>query len=296
MGANVTLSVLSHNVYFLPRIFFPKLEQVSRAKLIGASDYVKGHDVVIFEEVWDAVPRGILVNALKDQYPFRTEVLGQTEGHWDVTSGRSLHGLGASGGVLIMSKWPIVRRHQYIYSTACGADWFAHKGFAYVQLNYTGKPIHVVGTHMQSNDKMCARPNGSSVVRHAQLLEIRSYLDQLNIPSSEPIIIAGDLNTQRDTVEYRALLSTLRATPPTEWTGGSFTWDSAHNSIIINNPTNHDPPQYLDYILTITDNSTVLANVQRVHHTPASPGDDSDYPFYDYSDHYPIISTIKAFL
>ena len=42
-----------------------------------------------------------------------------------------------SGGVGIVSKWPIVQQEQHIYKNGCGADSVGNKGFAYIKINKT---------------------------------------------------------------------------------------------------------------------------------------------------------------
>ncbi|MDN3166433.1 sphingomyelin phosphodiesterase, partial [Enterococcus faecalis] len=60
-----------------------------------------------------------------------------------------------SGGVGIVSKWPIVQQEQHIYKKGCGADMAGNKGFAYIKINKNGKYHHIIGTHLQAEDPTC---------------------------------------------------------------------------------------------------------------------------------------------
>lgn len=39
------------------------------------------------------------------------------------------------GGVTVLSKWPIVRKEQYIHKDACGSDRWPNRGFVHAELN-----------------------------------------------------------------------------------------------------------------------------------------------------------------
>ncbi|KAF9970672.1 hypothetical protein BGZ73_006581 [Actinomortierella ambigua] len=167
--------------------------------------------------------------------------------------------------------------------------------FAYVRLNRAGTPIHIIGTHLQSNDDMCVNTDSSAIIRRTQLLEIRKFIDKLNIPLTDLIILAGDLNIERNSEEFHSLLSILQAEPPTSWSGGPFTFDPVHNSLGAAN-SKDSVQQNLDYILTIGSHANVVSNDLKVINAEAPPIFDLDKEYHDYSDHYPIVSTIKAIL
>ena len=55
-----------------------------------------------------------------------------------------------------------------------------------------GLPIHVVGTHVQANE---GKVDGGPT-RILQMQELRNWMSGMAIPKDEPIILAGDINTE----------------------------------------------------------------------------------------------------
>ncbi|KAF9163027.1 hypothetical protein DFQ26_003030 [Actinomortierella ambigua] len=211
-AARVLADRLGTDLAGTPSVDAPETCSHQRAKLIAASDFIQGHDVLIFQEVWDMGPR-----------------------------------------------------------------------FAYVQLNRTGTPIHVIGTHLQSEDNLCAHPNGVATVQRAQLGELRTFIDQLNIPPTELVIAGGDFNINRGSAEYHILLSTLQADPPTSWSGAPFSWDADHNSLAVLTSPEESRLRYLDYILTFATHAKVASNVQKAINIQAPLIVDLNKEYHDYS-------------
>lgn len=122
----------------LPR--WGNLGHDERAKRISKSDYVKNQDVIVFEEAFDTSARKILLDNLREEYPYQTDVVGRTKKNWDASLGNFRSYSLVNGGVVILSKWPIEEKIQYIFNdSGCGTDWFANKGFVYVKINKEGK-------------------------------------------------------------------------------------------------------------------------------------------------------------
>jgi endonuclease/exonuclease/phosphatase family metal-dependent hydrolase len=98
-----------------------------------------------------------------------------------------------SGGVFILSKWPIVREDRHVYRNAIGADSMVAKGVVYARIMKEGKMFNVLGTHLQAWKSADARS-----VRIQQTLEIRDFVTKLELSSDEPLMLAGDFNIDRD--------------------------------------------------------------------------------------------------
>lgn len=154
--------------------------------------------------------------------------MGRSRSGWDTTTGYRA-ATATNGGVSVHSVWPIVRAEQHIFSRACGADWFSGKGFAYVELAAPDGPLHVVGTHMQSEDGAC-RAGEDAEVRTHQLDQIRGLLDAKDIPDDEPVYLAGGLNIVGGSAEWDRALARLDAVEPA-FTGAPCSWDTGTNSI-----------------------------------------------------------------
>lgn len=284
------LKLLSHNVYMLSQNLYPNWGQVKRADLIAEADYIKGHDVVILNEIFDNEASIRLLNGIANQYPYQTPVLGRSKSGWDSTQGSYSDLTPEDGGVAIVSKWPIEEKIQYVYSQGCGADWNANKGFVYVKMKKNDRPYHIIGTHMQSDDERCSAGQ-PAFVRKSQMNEMKQFIANKNIPINEVIFIGGDFNVIKDTPEYDFMLTHLNVKAPSAYTGFASTWDPTTNGIANYNYPDLGP-QYLDYIF-----------VEKGHAQPSnwyikalyvkSPEWSvtswwKTYTYNDYSDHYPV--------
>jgi sphingomyelin phosphodiesterase len=273
-----TVEVLSHNVQMLPPLIGGKAN-ATRADLIAKADYVKGHDVVVFEEAFDNGPSDTLKSRLATQYPYQTPVLGRSTSGWDETLGAYSSLTPEDGGVTILSKWPIAHKVQVVYSDGCGADALSNKGFVYVQLDVDGTPVHVVGTHVQADDSLCF--GHAAAVRAEQFGEIDAFLDGLAIPADEQVIVTGDLNVDKASPEYADLLAATDTVAPS-YAGHPFSWDPTTN------PLATGAQAHLDYVLQRRGHVRPRGWTNTVL-TPSSPPWESGGTTYtDYSDHYPV--------
>ncbi|MGL5482523.1 MAG: endonuclease/exonuclease/phosphatase family protein, partial [Aeromonas veronii] len=109
------LKVASYNVWALPVIASSIGE-----RLTLLPDYLKGYDALLLQEVFDGRREGFL-QALAKEYPYQTKVLDKP--------GVNVH----DGGVVIVSRYPIVREAQLVYPQCTGTDCFADKGVMYAE-------------------------------------------------------------------------------------------------------------------------------------------------------------------
>jgi endonuclease/exonuclease/phosphatase family metal-dependent hydrolase len=72
------------------------------------------------------------------------------------------------------------------------------------------KPYHVFGTHMQGWGGAEA-----AAVRHEQAREMADFLEQQDIPATEPVLLAGDFNVRGpDNPQFRAFIDLLGVSMP----------------------------------------------------------------------------------
>ncbi|MEI7055208.1 sphingomyelin phosphodiesterase [Nocardioides sp. CCNWLW239] len=274
------LSVLTHNVAMLPAILGGKAN-TTRAGLFAEADHLHGHDVVVLEEAFDNAPSDTLKSRLASQYPHQTPVLGRSRSGWDETLGSYSALTPEDGGVTVLSRWPITHRAQYVYADGCGADWFANKGFVYARLDVDGRPVHVVGTHVQAEDPACF--GSGADVRAEQFAELDGFLDGLAIPPDEPVVITGDLNVVKESPEYATMLAALDATSPS-FAGHPYSWDPETNPL-----ASSGGREQLDYVLFRRGHPQPRGWTNTTL-TPTSPPWTSGGTTYtDYSDHYPVL-------
>ncbi|WP_182380092.1 sphingomyelin phosphodiesterase [Nocardioides sp. WS12] len=276
--------VLTHNVMFLAPLI-GGMANPTRANLIAESDYVTGYDVVALNEAFDNGPTDALMRGLAAEYPHQTPVLGRSRAGWDQTLAPwTWHLTPEDGGVTVLSKWPIIRQVQYVYGDGCGFDALSNKGFVHVTLDVRGQAVHVVASHTQADDSLCSDP---AAVRASQFAELDAYLDGQHIASDEPVVIAGDLNVDRATPEYAAMLAATDTIPPTSYDGEAPSFDPAGNSLTAHRYPGL-PGQDLDYVLLRRTNQLPGPWTNTVLTPTSPPWTSGGKTFDDYSDHYPV--------
>lgn len=204
-----SLRVLSYNAFIFSKTLYPNWGQDHRAAEIPKTSFFRGNDVVVIQEAFDNGASDALLRNSASQYPYQTPVVGRSKSGWDATGGSYAAATPEDGGVTILSKWPIVRKEQFVFKDACGGDWFSNKGFAYTVLNVNGARVHVVGTHAQSTDPGCSAGEAAQM-RSRQFKQMDAFLDAKNIPASEQVVVAGDFNVDGHSAEYASFLSDSR--------------------------------------------------------------------------------------
>lgn len=191
------LRVMTYNIMQLPVQDWDQAERASRLPAaIRALPALP--DVIAFQEVFtDGAYAAIL--SMQDIYPYVTPVVGlDCSGQgWTSTRGNcSNNPLVIRGGVVIASRLPIAAQHQLIFVNSVSGSWDynANKGAAYVRIETDGGDYHIVGTHLQSDVYEHETYQGT---RLAQLGEIDALIDSMDIPETDPVILAGDLNVPR---------------------------------------------------------------------------------------------------
>lgn len=289
------LRLLSYNVYMLSTNLYPNWGQSQRADLIAQADFMRNHDVLLLQELFDNSASDRLLNNLKSQYPYQTPVLGRARSGWDATLGAYSDTRPEDGGAAIVSKWPIEEKIQYVYTQGCGADAMSNKGFVYVRIRKNGFPYHLISTHAQAVDSSCAEQTPG--IRQSQFTELRTFLQGKNIPASEAIFLGGDFNVIRGSSEYTQMLATLDVYAPDSYAGAAATWDPTTNGIARYNYPDA-PAEYLDYVFAMRGH----AKPSYWHNQaldPASPrwqvsSGGTRYQYKDYSDHYPVAAFAYA--
>lgn len=227
------LNVLTYNVYMRPTSI--KLNgQMQRAAMLPK--HLTGYDVVVFQEVTDDTARAKLVRGMKARgYKYASAVVGQDEG------------LEQDGGVMVVSRHPIVKEDQVEFRDCSGTDCLSEKGVIYVKINkkIAGKNnyFNVFGTHMQTG----ADPG----VQNKQLAQMRRFIDSQKIPKSQAVLIAGDMNIDmHNPGRFNRMLRELNA--------GYFNGSQIRGHKPAGKDITHDGPindlgegsvSYLDYVL-----------------------------------------------
>lgn len=310
---DVSIKVMNYNTRQLPRILFlndwdqdERLNQLLKA--LRQERYQA--DVVILNELLTQEATERMQN-LKDVYPYITTVVGQDCIGTNLTSlVGPCHPLLPRSGVMALSKFPILETHGLIFSFADMNTWDAraNKGAIYLRMNIKGLPVHVVGTHLQADEILVY----GGATRLLQMKEILKWLETFSIPIDEPVILAGDINTELGSQEQIEMFSEKLVFHFTPTNIGTFSRSTnwlaradAYNSLQSLYTESH-----LDYVLTLAHHLQPLkpATMSIVKLKSERPWFWSylegwwplwDGPFYhngfyqDVSDHYPVVANFN---
>lgn len=289
-----SLRVLTYNTFLMSKNLYPNWGQDHRAAEIAKASFFQGNDVVVLQEAFDNSASDSLAQNASAQYPYRTPVVGRSKSGWDATGGAYSATTPEDGGVTVLSKWPIIRKEQFIYKDACGSDWWSNKGFVYAELNVHGTTVHVVGTHAQSTDSGCGSGEAAQM-RSRQFKQIDAFLDAKNIPASEQVIVAGDMNVDSRSPEYASMLADAGLAGADTRTGHPYSFDTQDNSIASYRYPN-DPREDLDYVLHRAGHAKPSGWTNEVVKEQSAPWTVSswgtDYTYTNLSDHYPLIGSV----
>lgn len=227
-----SLDILTYNIW-MPR--HAANGATDRAKEIPA--HLKPFDIVVLQEAFNDEFLGNIENNLASTHPYKTGVLNKPHNQ-DFQD---------DGGVAVLSRWPIVEKEAVKY-TNCPCGSFIHselKGVWYVKINKLGTFYHLFATHTTWNDG-----NNFNSSTGKQLQELKDFIQRKQIPSDQPVLIAGDLNIFEDGPGHSQLLQTLDARQPyllnNYWLPHSH--DGRLNTHVDDNETGT-----LDYILYSND-------------------------------------------
>jgi endonuclease/exonuclease/phosphatase family metal-dependent hydrolase len=120
----------------------------------------------------------------------------------------------SNGGIFIASKWPIATSQSMVYVACRHSDCLAAKGVQYARIEKMvggrSKFYHIFGTHMQAWGGAEA-----AEVRKRQALEMAEFVERQSIPSTEPVLLAGDFNVRGPRSQpFHELIDTLKASIP----------------------------------------------------------------------------------
>lgn len=185
-----TFKILTWNIQMLPT--FPDVAKLRKKQALRAPwiiDYLndQDYDVVVLQEVIDKKMTALLKDGLKAGYPHIVSV--------DGTRGFT----GCSGGILFAAKFPIKYVNHIVYKNITGVDRLAEKGCVLVEAELDGVRFQIAGTHLQAGD---------DDARRKEVPEIYEGIIAPHKRDGVPQLLVGDMNTDVNTDDYRALLAT----------------------------------------------------------------------------------------
>ncbi len=190
----MTLRLGTFNVWGLPETFGIGDDCSSRMRLIAERLSRSELDVLFIQEAWTDEVRGTL-----------------REGA-DAAGFAVADGPGASGGLMTLTRLPIVKsrferfRFRGDPERVAQGEFLGGKGFQDIVLETPEGPLAVVNTHLHARYRR-ARPELNSAVRTAQLLQIVRHLSE----TEGTVVIGGDFNCSVGELEYEVFRGLARA-------------------------------------------------------------------------------------
>lgn len=323
IGINIgatNIKIMTYNLWMLPYQDLAKTKLLKQiAALLGKGEKIEDldtdaqgraakiaaviaalADVFAFEEAFDSAGRKILRAGMKKAgVSYSTKVLGRPA----IISRRL-----TNSGLFTMSKYPIAKSTGIYYKdsfktkkrTSKGIGTFlfdgsADKGVLYVKIIKDGKPFHIFSTHTQAKTtKKQETPPAGALIRERQWKRIRAFIDSLNIPKSEPVIIVGDMNVDKANpqtradryAEYKKMLEILNASElPLK--PGSYPYTSLFDPESV--AKNQIPGQWIDYVLFA---NTHLKPTKAEAYVPVKNEQDAK-KWEELSDHFPLIGSFE---
>lgn len=184
------------------------------------------------------------------------------------------------GGLLILSRFPILQWEFRPYGYGVFPDTLAEKGVLYCKIDVKGEFLHVFTTHTQSfyttTDEVLHR-----LYRTITRRQIKQLADFIAEKKNEPglLLLAGDLNVDalehqkespfpaEDMNEYASLTQTLRPLMPREVlkeiydthpvTHGKKREDGAPDETVLTHQEDQGREHCIDYLFTVNESASV---------------------------------------
>ena len=274
------LNLLSYNIALLTPFGIIDHDETTRVNYIKdvIPDYL---DVIVFEEAFEL--EQTLIESLEDRYPYVATNLNEAN--------VVLPGLTKNGGVLIMSKWPIIEEDDIDFQSLgipCGIitfDCLARKGVKYVQIDKMGRPYHIFGTHLDA-----AVGNN---IHLAQLEAFNDFILAKDIPDNEAVLMAGDFNISFFTSLYNSLRSIISIAEPT-YLGQPYIYSSSnynHYSIGSNSSLDEPSGSFIDFTLSSSRHLLPLSSTEEIWFLRSIH--DDMWKIFDLSDHQAVLGRFQ---
>ncbi|QKW39855.1 endonuclease/exonuclease/phosphatase family protein [Actinomadura sp. NAK00032] len=170
------IRVLTFNTLFRGRV---RARMDALARLVDESDY----DIVCLQEV---ISPPVLARFCSEtpSFPYMARAGGFPL---------------VRGGLVTLSRWPIVKSHFHPFALAGPArpEWLLNKGALFTRIRLAGGWLTAVNTHLSANMDMDWSPsNAYTKVEQSELARLAAAIKRID--PAEPLIAMGDFNVPRD--------------------------------------------------------------------------------------------------
>jgi endonuclease/exonuclease/phosphatase family metal-dependent hydrolase len=184
---------LSYNIFLRPPGIHNNASDHKNARLNYFGEHVLGNfDVVCLQEMFSyGSSRQTRMVGYAKKVGFEYYVSSPSKGILNAQ---------VDGGLMILSKYPIVKTQKLTYKRGVAIDRFSAKGAIYAKIAVQPRVhIHVFNTHLQSSssEQVNSLFDPSVAVRLTQLAVLKEFIDECTAgkPSNEPILLLGVMNT-----------------------------------------------------------------------------------------------------
>ena len=268
------LNVVTYNPGILMPANSNDQEEIQRTAVTHKA-MPKNMDIIVWQEFFQPYYSRRIMDSMQVDYPYRTRILN---------SQNIIPGVYLSGGVAIVSKWPILETREFSFqsdgvSEPSGIDVLSDKGVMYAKIDKMGQIIHVFGTHTYGiNEDNTA---------------MGKWIQETVAPNRDDIVImAGDQNTGAISGQYYTMIDTFNALEPTYKSllnpkrQSGTVWPDNH---FINGGSGPDEGgNTIDYILCSEDFKFPIEYYNSVQAYRLNSTDRSFWGIYDLGDHQPV--------
>ena len=172
------MKILSYNIACMPRIlnFFGK--PCDRIERLNRYIYKQRPDIFCLQEVFSS---GTL-KSINDYFKEKYYIYSYNDTYISLDS-----------GLLIASKYPILKKKVHIFKHSYGEDKLSNKGVLVIDVIINNKRYSILNTHLNA-DPIFGFKQKATNVRGKQINQLRSIIRQKKRKDINNIILCGDFN------------------------------------------------------------------------------------------------------
>ncbi|KAJ2748168.1 hypothetical protein GGH94_003512 [Coemansia aciculifera] len=186
------LRILTQNMFMRPPLIKTNKSDWKDERLDYFIDHIlDNYDVVCLQEMFEfASSRRSRLFAAAEKLGFKFYVASQRQYPWN---------LAIDGGLVVLSRYPIVESDSFEYQRGIGPDWMAKKGVLYAKIAMADGDthVHLFTTHTQASygEVVITQPDVKR--RLSQLFEFHNFLERIlpkHRAAGEAVVLTGDFN------------------------------------------------------------------------------------------------------
>ena len=231
------MKILSYNIACMPRIlnFFGK--PCDRIERLNKYIHKQRPDIFCLQEVFSSGT----VKSIKEYFGEKYHIYSFNDTYIRLDS-----------GLLIASKYPIIKKKAHIYKHSYGEDRLSHKGVLVIDVLINNRRYSIINTHLNA-DPIFGFKKKANNVREKQINQLRSIIRQKKRSDINNIIVCGDFNIDFNEIGViKPILDIYRYNVINPRKIITFSEEKAQLDyiIVLHQSKNKNKPQYKRYINT----------------------------------------------